>query len=69
MATSSGCASLAPTSKNLAYGVAVNSTSAYFVGFNDGEALPGTTAQGGFDAWVKVYDSQRQRAFNQAVRD
>jgi len=25
--------------EDLAYGVAVNSTSAYFVGFNDGEAL------------------------------
>ena len=40
-----------------ANGVAVNATGAYFVGFNDGEALPGTTAQGGWDAWVRVYDA------------
>jgi uncharacterized protein (TIGR03437 family) len=43
--------------EDAAFGVAVNGTGAYFVGFNDGAPLPGETALGGWDAWVRRYDS------------
>lgn len=43
--------------EDAAHGVAVDATGAYFVGFSDAAALPGQTALGGNDSWVRRYDA------------
>lgn len=42
--------------EDAAYGVAVDPTGAYFVGLSDAAALPGQTALGGNDSWVRRFD-------------
>ena len=42
--------------EDAASGVAIDATGAFFVGFSDAAALPGQTALGGNDSWVRRYD-------------
>jgi hypothetical protein len=43
--------------EDAASGVAIDATGAYFVGFSDAAALPGQTALGGNDSWVRRHDA------------